>query len=440
MKAFLKFLVIVIAALAVGSFFLRKEPAAAQRITDWARNSARHIESLLEERDNEAEAASDDRMQNPDTGHSSWLENRSNESAGDGEGASITSGYTLSSEPVGSDNVYETTQSDASMGETMAGTVSEYMSWVKTVTRKYAPLSWELLMRYDGLPGHMEAETVDGMTMSSAKPMDSFMFLEGNSATEILGSMATNVHETAHGYFGNNIFRYAGEKMLLLDWDNVNGFLFLNPEESWFISFPKEKLFPSREIVKEIPRELRTFRFETYVAGTTSTQGQGVIGLLDEYHAYYHGARCSFDLLPAYAEAEGSEVNGLLEWIRGTLSEMTAYYEFDFFIKEYLLRMRAIYPEEYKALRAYTPFREAYKGVSREYSDLIRKYERRVNEKIKELNDSGEFEAEIREGTLWISSVGGTQSRGTSIFQEDRAILEPVLNSGRYDEIESDFL
>src|SRR5690606_162017 len=125
----------------------------------------------------------------------------------------------------------------------------------------------------------------DGMTMSSQKPMESFMFLEGRSATDILGSMSTNVHETAHGYFSNNVFSYAEVNHMALDWDNVNGYLYLSPSREFFISFPKKMLFPSREIVSDIPRELRTYRFETYVAGTTSTQGQGVIGLLDEFHA-----------------------------------------------------------------------------------------------------------------------------------------------------------
>jgi hypothetical protein len=31
-----------------------------------------------------------------------------------------------------------------------------------------------------------------------------------------------------------------------------------------------------------IPRNLRTFRFDTYVDGITSTQSEGVIGLLNE--------------------------------------------------------------------------------------------------------------------------------------------------------------
>ena len=227
---------------------------------------------------------------------------------------------------------------------------------------------------------------------------------------------------------------------MAMDWDNVNGYLYLSPSESFFISFPKKMLFPSRELVREIPRELRTFRFDTYVAGTTSTQGQGVIGLLDEFHAYYHGSRCKFDLFSAYAEAEGSEVNGLLEWIRDIQSEMTAYYEFDFFIREYLLMMRESCPEAYGSLRQCDSFTEAYRAVHRAYSDLIRDYEELIMDEIARMNASGGATAEIREGTLWISSADGTRSRGATVFWEDRATLEPVLKSGRYNQIDSEFL
>jgi len=442
MKGLIRFLVLVTLVLAAGWFFLKNDTGVARRISDWAGNSIMHIEALLEERDTQGSDTSDDSLPYPDDQYSSRLENGADESLAEGDGVSVTSGYSISSELVVSQNGQPAGRRDAFEGEALNGTVSEHMNWVKTVTQKYAPLSWELLMLYDGLPRNMEAETVDGMTMSSHKSMDSFAFMEGNSAVEMLGSMATNVHETAHGYFSDNIFRYAGEKRIQLDWENVNGFLYLSGSENYFISFPKKMLFPSRELVGEIPRELRTFRFETYVAGKTSTQGQGVIGLLDEFHAYYHGARCSFDLFEAYADAEGSEVNGLLEWIRKTQSDMTAYYEFDFFIKEYLLRMQAVHPGEYEALRHCSSFVMAYRSLSTEYSGLVRSYEKRINDEMNELNGSGEFEAEVREGTLWISyaSADGMRSRGTSIFHEDKGTLEPVLMSGRYDKIMSDFL
>ena len=440
MRALLKLLVVLTAVIAAAWFFLKDDRAFGQRMVNWAESTASHIETLLAEQDSEAGETTDTGVPFGDPLQPDWLENRSDEPFNDSDGASVTSGYTVTSEPRASEYGETDGRRDAFEGAALSGTFSEHLTWVKQVTRQYAPLSWELLMLYDDLPRNMEAETVDGMTMSSQKPMDSFMFLDGGSATEILGSMATNVHETAHSYFGNNIFRYAGDKRLALDWDNVNGFLYLSPSEAWFISFPKEMLFPSREIVNEIPRELRTFRFDTYVDGTTSTQGQGVIGLLDEFHAYYHGARCSFDLFRAYAEAEGSEVNGLLEWISETQSHMTAYFEFDFFIKEYLLQMRNNYPEEYEALRQCTSFTQAYRGVRREYSDLVRSYEQRINQKMAELNAAGEAVVEIKEGHLWVSSAGSMRSRGASLFHEDRATLEPVLRSGRYDKIESDFL
>jgi len=440
MRALLKILVLIILTAAAAGFFLRDEKALAERIVVWAESSVRHVENLMAEKDSDTEEVFDNRDTGYDFQQPDWSDYRTDDSYSDGNVASVTSGYTLSSEPRALDNNVNAEREDTFKGTALSGTVPEHVDWVKKVTQRDSPHSWQLLMLYDDLPDYMEAATVDGMTMSSHKPMESFEFLEGNTATEILGSMGTNVHETAHGYFGDNIYLYAREHHLAMDWDNVNGYLYLSPSESFFISFPKKMLFPSRELVREIPRELRTFRFDTYVAGTTSTQGQGVIGLLDEFHAYYHGSRCKFDLFPDYAEAEGSEINGLLEWIRDIQSEMTAYYEFDFFIREYLLKMRESCPEAYGSLRKCDSFTEAYRAVHRAYSGLIRDYEKRIMDEIARMNASGGATAEIRDGTLWITSADGTRSRGATVFWEDRATLEPVLKSGRYNQIDPEFL
>jgi|GEM_PF-485373 len=440
MKALLKILVLIILTVAATGFFLRDEKALAERIVAWAENSARHVENLLAEKETDTEDVVDNRDTNCDFQQSDWIDYRTDDSYNDVNVASVTSGYTLSSEPGTSDNDVDAERGGTFEGKALSGTAAEHFAWVKKVTQRDSPQSWKILMLYDDLPDYMEAATVDGMTMSSHKPMESFEFLEGNTATEILGSMGTNVHETAHAYFSNNIFLYAQEHHLAMDWDNVNGFLYLSPSESFFISFPQKMLFPSRELVREIPRELRTFRFDTYVAGTTSTQGQGVIGLLDEFHAYYHGSRCGFDLFRAYAESEGSEISGIIEWVGDLQSQMTAFFEFDFFIREYLLKMNESYPEAYRSLRLCDSFTESYHAVHRAYEGLIREYEERIKLEITRLNASGGATAEIREGTLWITTADGTRSRGATVFWEDRATLEPVLKSGRYNVIESDFL
>ena len=157
------------------------------------------------------------------------------------------------------------------------------------MTEKLSPDSWYLLMQYDKLPSEVATKSVSGSSLSTRKSASTFEYLSGRSKTELLQSMGTNVHEIAHGYFRQNTYKYAKENGILMNWDNSESFFLVSPTLSYFISFPNKSLFPSRELIKVIPENLRTFRFDTYIDGTSSTQSEGVIGLLNEMHAYYLG-------------------------------------------------------------------------------------------------------------------------------------------------------
>ena len=330
---------------------------------------------------------------------------------------------------------YHETSLEYHPGESPAGSES----WIKTVTEKYSPDSWQMLMLYDRLPASSAGASRDGGTISSDKSADAFHYLEGGTRIELLASMATNVHEISHAYFSQNVFQHARENGLKLDWDLVQGFLYLSPGESFFLSFPKQSLFPSNELVSFIPISLRTFRFDTYVAGNTSTQGQGVIGLLDELHAYYLGSKFHVDVSEAYKESAGSDAEGLFAWVSATQSEMTAFYEFDFFIREYLLLMKRNHSSDYAKLKEYEPFTDAYKAVCSSFEGLTGKYTGMVQTELEKLNASGEGKAWIKDGHFWVRNADGSSS-GTPLFSEDREKLLPVLQSERYNDIKADFL
>ena len=316
----------------------------------------------------------------------------------------------------------------------------EAVEWVKAATKKYSPDSWYMLMEYDELPARAEAKLTNGTTSESNKPAGTFSYLRGSGRTEIILSMSTNVHEIGHGYYHQNVFRYANENNLQLDWDNADGFIYLSQGKSFYLSFPAKYLFPSAELKASIPVSLRTFRFDTYIDGNTSTQEDGVLGLLNEMHAYFLGSRFTYDMLDAYKSAEASESDGLIEWVSSISSEMTAFYEFDFFIKEYLFNMKSNYPDSYKQLKAYRNFSLAYAEVRKYYTDLINSYQERVDSEIRKINASGSHEAHMEGVELWIKSTATGRSRGSDIFYEDRMKLLPVLESIRYNEIISDFL
>jgi hypothetical protein len=187
------------------------------------------------------------------------------------------------------------------------------------------------------------------------------------------------------------------------------------PQEQFWIDIEKDYIFPSGQLRNTIPSDLITFRFKTYITGNNSTQNHGVIGLLDEMNAYYLGSQYKFDMFPVYKEMYAD--NYLNKWVQNSQSEMTAFFEFDFFIKEYLLFAKYNYPATYQYLKNNSDFRNSYKKIYDKYNRLVQQYEAKVaSEKVR--------------AELYYDSP---------FWKDDYYRLRDRLNSGVYDVIKSDF-
>ncbi len=312
------------------------------------------------------------------------------------------------------------------------------VNWVKQVTKQYSPHSWALLDQYEKLPLKQEINLRDGLTISVKKPVTTFHYLSGKNRAELLLSMSTNVHEISHAYFRSNTIKYAKEKGVKLNWDNAEGFIYLSPSSNYFISVPRNILFPSKKLTAVIPSRMNTFRFETYIRGNTSTQDEGIIGLLNEFHAYYLGSRFTFEMLEAYLISDG-KAKGLHHWVSHCQSTMSAYYEFDYFIREYLLYMKARHLEDYEYLKSNTSFREALSAVHVYFGKLVKNYEETVHKQMKLLNDSNAGDAVIEKDMLWITPEKSAIRMGTTIFSDDRTRILAILATDRYRPVEKDF-
>ena len=317
--------------------------------------------------------------------------------------------------------------------------INDLFEWVKEATRIYSPDTWHMLMEYDGLPLFSETTLACGGSRSMGKSTSTFHYLRGNTRSELLLRMSVNVHEIAHGYYRHNVFRYEKENDIPGYWDNISGYIYLTPFESYYVTFPGEQLFPSRELATRIPNSLRTFRFATYITGKTSTQSEGVFGLLNELHAYYLGSKNKYDMLEAYKLATGNYTRGVIDWIRNSKSSMAALFEFDYFIMEYLLHMRDNYPSHYAQLRGYEGFSTAYAAVRSIYVKLVSEYFETIAAEMDRINKSDTHRAEIREGYFWVTELRSGRSTGAKIISEDKYKLLPVLKSDRYSEVERDF-
>lgn len=323
-------------------------------------------------------------------------------------------------------------------GEPTPASSANNVNWVKKATQQHSPDSWNLLVLYDRLPQKQESKMTDGSTLSTQKPVTTFHYLNGKDRKDLLIAMSTNVHEISHAYFRNNSLKYANDNGIRLNWAHVEGTFYLTPTQALFISVPREILFPSKKLAAVIPSGLKSFRYETYIRGNTSTQNEGVVGLLNEFHAYYLGSRFTYEMFDAYSASEGS-AKGFHYWISHIQSIMSAYFEFDYFIREYLLLMKEQYPKDYELLKSNKSFREAYTRVHALYGNLVKNYEEKVKKHTKQLNDSKEADVSMEEEILWVAPSGSKFRMGTSVFSEDKNKLEAQLKTDRYQAIEKDF-
>ncbi len=312
------------------------------------------------------------------------------------------------------------------------------VNWVKQVTRQYSPHSWTLLDQYEKLPLKQEINLREGLTISVKKPVNTFHYLSGKNRAELLLSMSTNVHEISHAFFRANSLKYAKEEGIQLNWDNAEGFIYLTPSDHYFVSVPRNILFPSKKLAAVIPLKMKTFRFETYIKGNTSTQDEGIIGLLNEFHAYYLGSRYTFEMLDAYKISDGN-VKGFHHWVSHSQSTMSSFYEFDYFIREYLLYMKENHSDDYAYLKSNLAFRKALSGVHIFFGKLVKTYEELVYKQMELLNESKAGEAVIEEEMLWVTPKGSKIRMGTTIFSEDKDKLVTLLQTDRYKAIEKDF-
>lgn len=290
-------------------------------------------------------------------------------------------------------------------------------SWIIRKTEMYSPSSATLLKLYDRLPSHLSVD-YGGSVISTSKYGDAYHYLDLDSYESALHSMSTNVHEIGHGYggimyFDETIRHTNGGK---ISFGNINQGFYMEPQDQFWIDIEKPYIFPSRRLTSTIPSDLITFRFDTYVNGKSSTQSHGVIGLLDEMNAYYLGSRYNYEMLPVYKEIYQSDY--LNQWVMETMSVMTAYFEFDFFIKEYLMYAKNSQPQTYTYLKNNTAFKSTYQKIHANFSQLVNTYEAKVNRE----KASAKFNYD------------------SPFMDEDYIRLRPRLNSGIYRSIEADFL
>jgi hypothetical protein len=245
--------------------------------------------------------------------------------------------------------------------------------------------------------------------------------------------METNVHEICHSVTHYGIYDYLSHHQLNFNPGHLQYYFYLKPGTDFFIEMPDE-FFPSAKLAVEIPVARRTFRFKTYITGTSSTQAHGLLGLLNEFNAYYHGFKTQWNLRPAYIEMFDDPVNGYVRWINRCSSLAEAYYEFRFFILEYLRMARVVYPKLYDRIRRNPTIATVFNSISNEFKVTVRLYQMEIDSGYRkfaaENNCTVSLEPKI--GSVFFWRAGHSSASGFYQEMKNYEKVKDVLSSDRY--------
>ena len=185
---------------------------------------------------------------------------------------------------------------------------------------------------------------------------------------EILVQFGTIVHESVHQY-------------------NSRERVLVEPGKEYTIDVPE--IMSSRKMsawLKKTYKADSLFRYDTYLGVTSLLQTSnlyGIVGLMDEYSAYYHGCLASFE---TWKKGKGKLSDKILKSLSDdALATYYACYEFEAFMGAYLTYTHQNEPEIYRSTIA-------SQSLKRAYTDLHNAFQSLCNEIDITLKDEGSLD------------------------------------------------
>lgn len=160
---------------------------------------------------------------------------------------------------------------------------------------------------FEELPDKFSVKTENGI-MSSYKTGSMSEYMHEGDRFDCLSDIETNVHELNHLITSDYPYEYCRQNNHIFKEKNM--YYFYIDQSNEMVVFSNVNYFPSGDLKSEIPERIQTFRFKTYIDGNTSTQSDGLLGLLDEYNSYHHSLTTVWEMKEAYLCATDNKVNG----------------------------------------------------------------------------------------------------------------------------------
>ncbi len=298
-----------------------------------------------------------------------------------------------------------------------AQSISQPVSYVKNLMKKYSPESFFIIDQDDKSPRVFDFE--HGGKMSFTNRNDLNAYIRATQFPDIINEINTGVHETTHDF--TSIYAY---KMLLdkgIKNIGTNNFLCFAPDKNNIITVRVTKIFPSSELNNVIDEKFQTERYANYIYPARpilGTQVNGVYGLLDEFHAYYHGTKAILDLKPFFeTEVKQNSTNWIL-YFKNIYSTYYAYAEFRYFILKYLIYAKENDPEVYERIIENKEFKEAFIKTDKAYAALISDFNLNKTIILKNLKAKGIVVSETDEKLMLDKSFAMTFNETYTFFME----------------------
>lgn len=264
-----------------------------------------------------------------------------------------------------------------------AKTLADPEDFVKSLLEKYSESSYFVVDKADNSPRSFQFK--DGTEMNFTTFSQLKDYIKSSQAEDVLSEVNTAVHETAHEYTSK-----VGYQLLLkqgVEHIGRNFYQAYYPGNSREFVVKITKCFPAAELNTVVDDDLQTERFASYVYPSRKdlgTQINGVYGLLDEFHAYYHGTKAVFDLYPYFEKEQDWAL-----YFRNFYATYFAYQEFKYFILKYLVFAGQKHPEMYQKILENKEFRECFLLTEGAFAKLIRDFDVRKQQILKGLKKKG---------------------------------------------------
>ncbi|HAA13296.1 MAG TPA: hypothetical protein DCE41_17045 [Cytophagales bacterium] len=302
---------------------------------------------------------------------------------------------------------------------------SEALLW--EYLEQYSPQSYFLMKDYVALPNRFEF----GNTVMTLSKMDDIMFWVGSPTPEgIREDIGTVVHESNHGYTDSKAYQLIAEQLgEEYEFGASYSAFYIHKEQVLLIKHLD--VINSHKIAKDIPKELRTFRFIPYISPVSpllGSQKDGIYGLMDEWCSYMNGTRTHVDLYEYYEAHPRPQGNHFTQWIQEVAGTHFAYLEFKYFILRYLLRVKEDNPQMYRGYLQQPELLEAFFAVDVAFAEVVAEF----------YEKKGQIEEELRTEGLEVVDDGEffmVQGSGVGTYENDYNLLAEELQKPIYTQL-----